>query len=74
MDLSKAFDTVDKTILKNKLHQLGMTELTTSLIDSYMSHRKFCMNNDKTYYKYKLMEYHKVQFWDHYYSYYTHLT
>ena len=52
MDLSKAFDTVDKTILKNKLHQLGMSDITTSLIDSYMSHRKFCMNNDKTYYTY----------------------
>ena len=50
MDLSKAFDTVDKTILKDKLSQLGMTDLTTSLIDSYMSNRKFCINNDKTYY------------------------
>ena len=52
MDLSKAFDTVDNTILKDKLYQIGMTDLTISLIDSYMSHRKFCMNNDNKYYTY----------------------
>ena len=53
MDLSKAFDTVDKTILKHKLHELGLTELSTSLIDSYMTNRKFCMMGDKEYYKLK---------------------
>ena len=51
MDLSKAFDTVDKTIIKNKLDELGLTELSTSLIDSYMSDRQFCMKNDDKYYK-----------------------
>ena len=50
MDLSKAFDTVDKTILKHKLHELGLAELSTSLIDSYMSDRKFCMKNDDKHY------------------------
>ena len=47
MDLSKAFDTVDKSILKQKLYYLGLTDDSTSLIDSYMSDRKFCMNTDK---------------------------
>ena len=53
MDLSKAFDTVDKTILNDKLHKLGLTELSTSLIDSYMSDRKLCMTNDKDFYELK---------------------
>ena len=51
MDLSKAFDTVDKTILKQKLYDLGMADISSSLINSYMSNRKLCMNNDKDYYK-----------------------
>ena len=46
MDLSKAFDTVDKSILKQKLYELGLTDDSTSLIDSYMSDRKFCMTNE----------------------------
>ena len=53
MDLSKAFDTVDKTILRHKLRQLGITDLTSLLIDSYMSDRKFCMRTDKEYYNLK---------------------
>ena len=47
MDLSKAFDTVDKTILKQKLYELGLTDQSTSLINSYMTDRKLCINNDK---------------------------
>ena len=53
MDLSKAFDTVDKTILRQKLRQLGLTDISTSLIDSYMSDRKFCINDQKEYYTLK---------------------
>ena len=53
MDLSKAFDTVDKTILKQKLSRLGLTDLSTLLIDSYMSDRKFCMANDNDNYTLK---------------------
>ena len=45
MDLSKAFDTVDKSILQQKLEKLGLDKSSTSLIGSYMSNRKFCMNN-----------------------------
>ena len=51
MDLSKAFDTVDKTILNDKLHELGLTELSTSLIESYMSNRNICMTNDEDFYE-----------------------
>ena len=50
MDLSKAFDTVDKNILKQKLMDLGLNDISTSLIDSYMTNRKFCMNTDKEHY------------------------
>ena len=50
MDLSKAFDTVDKYLLKEKLIKLGLCENSTMLITSYMSNRKFCMKNDKSYY------------------------
>ena len=50
MDLSKAFDTVDKNILKQKLFKLGLDNTSTSLIDSYMSNRRFCLDNmNKTY-------------------------
>ena len=50
MDLSKAFDTVDRLILQKKLTELGLNENSTSLINSYMSNRKFCMQNNMTYY------------------------
>ena len=51
MDLSKAFDTVDKTILEHKLQELGMTDLSTSLINSYMTDRKFCMDTENEIFK-----------------------
>ena len=51
MDLSKAFDTVDKQILEHKLSALGICNNSRSLIDSYISNRNFCMNNDETLYK-----------------------
>ena len=47
MDLSKAFDTVSKDILKQKLKQLGLLSESTELIDSYMSNRKFCLKKDE---------------------------
>ena len=45
MDLSKAFDTVSKEILSQKLQNLGIMEESTKLIDNYMSNRKFCLKN-----------------------------
>ena len=46
MDLSKAFDTVDKSILSKKLNKLGIAGISNKLLVNYMSNRKFCMNND----------------------------
>ena len=50
MDLSKAFDTVDKTILSDKLRELGLSFTSIQLIDSYMKNRKLCFNKNKTQY------------------------
>lgn len=44
MNLSKAFDTVEKYILQQKLKTFGLAESRYLLIDSYMSSRKFFMN------------------------------
>ena len=51
MDLSKAFDTVDKNILCNKMSELGLSANSNQLIMNYMTDRTFHMNNDpqKTY-------------------------
>ena len=40
MDLSKAFDTVDKQILEHKLSALGICNNSRPLIDSYMGAEK----------------------------------
>ena len=50
MDLSKAFDTVDKSILEQKMIELGLSKYSSLLINSYISNRKFCMNSDKTHF------------------------
>ena len=50
MDLSKAFDTVNKNILINKLINIGFDETSSKLIDSYMTDRKFCLTEDLTKY------------------------
>ena len=46
MDLSKAFDTVDKTILCRKLHELGIQGINNKLIENYMTGRYFYMKNE----------------------------
>ena len=46
MDLSKAFDTVDKAILQQKLVNLGLSKDSIALLSSYMSERKFVVAND----------------------------
>ena len=45
MDLSKAFDTVDKSILINKMKRLGFDEKSTKFIYDYLSDRKFCFSD-----------------------------
>ena len=51
MDLSKAFDTVDKTILSRKLNELGISDISTELINSYMSNRRFCIDKSNEVFK-----------------------
>ena len=46
MDLSKAFDTVDKAILQQKLISLGLSKDSIALLSSYMSERKFVMGKE----------------------------
>ena len=46
MDLSKAFDTVDVSILQKKLHSLGLSKQSISLITSYMTERRFCFQEN----------------------------
>lgn len=46
MDLSKAFDTVDKDILLQKLNNLGFDGTSKGLIQDYMTNRDFCFNDD----------------------------
>ena len=46
MDLSKAFDTVDKHILFIKLQELGFDITSRELILDYMTDRDFCFGNE----------------------------
>ena len=50
MDLSKAFDTVDKSILDYKLDNLGVTKTSKDLITNYMTNRKFVLKDNKNIY------------------------
>ena len=53
MDLSKAFDTVDKNTLFEKLQNLGFNNSSRQLLLNYMTNRDFCFKED-TETRYKL--------------------
>ena len=54
MDLSNAFDTVDKTTLSIKLSELGISDIihySTAFINSYMSNRRVCIDKSNEVFK-----------------------
>ena len=54
MDLSNAFDTVDKTTLNIKLSELGISDIihySTAFINSYMSNRRLCIDKSNEVFK-----------------------
>lgn len=44
VDLSKAFDTVDHSILKRRLFDIGLSEQAVGWFDNYLSNRKQCVH------------------------------
>ena len=52
LDLKKAFDTVDHTILLQKLYHYGIRGLAYNVIASYLNNRKQCIYVNDTYSKY----------------------
>ena len=64
IDLQKAFDTVDHDILLNKLKAIGLDDLSTSWLSSYLKNR-FQIFLIPWWFP---AEYRRDPSWDHYYS------
>jgi len=78
LDLTKAYDMLNRTILLSKLNCFGIRGVANSWFESYLSHQRSCMeiNNMKTgtnvATKWNLnMEHCRDQFWAQYYFCYT---
>ena len=56
IDFSKAFDIVNHTILKQKLHHLGVKNNTLLWVDSYLQNRKQCTMINNVYSSYKTIQ------------------
>ena len=69
LDLSKAFDTIDHTILLNKLKYYGLKGPALNVFESYLSSRKQYSEIEDTTFTilHNRLVFHKVQFWDQYY-------
>ena len=57
IDLSKAFDTLDHKILREKLYNYGIRGIPHELLSSYLSKRKQCTNFLGEYSEFELIEY-----------------
>ena len=71
IDLYKAFDTVDHSILLRKLRSYGITDRNYTSIKSYLSKRWQYIQFDencRTEYCLEKCGYRKAQFWDHCYT------
>lgn len=57
VDLKKAFDTLDKKILIEKMHKYGIRGKILNILTSYLTNRDSCVKIDNTYSSWRGVEY-----------------